>query len=366
MYYVIFLVGLVGGLAAALLVRRLRSRLGGAASSRLAGRHVFITGGSKGIGLELAKLVLARGAHVTLVARHRDDLERAKLALIKRCPSPATQHVQAYSVDVGDSSSAGVTLERIIAEAEHRSGPISTLACCAGTAIAKTFEATSSAEFRQMMDVNYFGTVATVKAALGSLKRNGADGGGGGQVLLFSSLAGLFGLYGYAAYAASKFALVGFAEVLQMELRPHRISVTVAFPPDTDTPGYEREQVGKPEITKRISEEGGLVAPAVVAERALADTLAGEFVSSVGLNGFVLTSLCAGMMPTRSWALRVAQVATMSLLRVVGLHFLSTCERTVLKMEKEGSEEKKKEEKEEKAEENEAEEEKEKEPKKAK
>ncbi len=364
MYYVIFLVGLVGGLAAALLVRRLRSRLGGAASSRLAGRHVFITGGSKGIGLELAKLVLARGAHVTLVARHPDDLERAKLALIKRAPSPATQHVQAYSVDVGDSSSAGVTLERIIVEAEHRSGPISTLACCAGTAIAKTFEATSGAEFRQMMDVNYFGTVATVKAALGSLKRHGADGGGGGQVLLFSSLAGLFGLYGYAAYAASKFALVGFAEVLQMELRPHRISVTVAFPPDTDTPGYEREQVGKPEITKRISEEGGLVAPAVVAEKALADTLAGEFVSSVGLNGFVLTSLCAGMMPTRSWALRVAQVATMSLLRVVGLHFLSTCERTVLKMEKEGSEEKKKEE--EKAEEKEAEEEKEKELKKAK
>ena len=125
-----------------------------------------------------------------------------------------------------------------------------------------------------------------------------------------------------------------------MELRPHRISVTVAFPPDTDTPGYEQEQVGKPEITKRISEEGGLVAPAVVAERALADTLAGEFVSSVGLNGFVLTSLCAGMMPTRSWALRVAQVATMSLLRVVGLHFLSTCERTVLKMEKEEKREK--------------------------
>lgn len=158
---------------------------------------------------------------MTLVARNREDLERAKLDLIKRSSTSGIQgqHVLAYSVDVaggsggegGSSSSESVILglERIIAEAEHRSGPISLLACCAGTAVAATFEDTTPGTFHRLMAVNYFGTVNTVKAALGSLKRS-KDGA---QVLIFSSLAGLFGLYGYSAYAASKFALVGFAEV---------------------------------------------------------------------------------------------------------------------------------------------------------
>lgn len=119
-----------------------------------------------------------------------------------------------------------------------------------------------------------------------------------------------------------------------MELRPHKISVTVSFPPDTDTPGFEAEQVGKPAITAAISEEGGLEAPSAVAEAALADALSGEFISSVGLNGAVLTSLCSGMMPTKSWLRRAGQVVSMSILRIVGLHFLYTCGRTVEKMEK--------------------------------
>lgn len=165
---------------------------------------------------------------MTLIARNREDLERAKLDLIKRSSSTGTQnqHVLAYSVDVaggsggegGSSSSESVilSLERIIAEAEHRSGPISLLACCAGTAVAATFEDTSPATFHRLMAVNYFGTVNTVKAAMSSLKKSAKSSksnSDGAQVLIFSSLAGLFGLYGYAAYAASKFALVGFAEV---------------------------------------------------------------------------------------------------------------------------------------------------------
>ena len=61
---------------------------------------------------------------------------------------------------------------------------------------------------------------------------------GGGYIVNVASLAGLIGVFGYADYAASKFAVVGFSEVLRSELAPHGITVSVLCPPDTDTPGF--------------------------------------------------------------------------------------------------------------------------------
>lgn len=292
---------------------------------KLKDRHIFVTGGSKGIGYELAKIAVQHGAHVTIVARNIQDLDKAKLNLIKLSNS-LKQNVLAYSVDVSEHV---FNIEKIVAESVQNSGPIDLLACCAGTAIAKTFEDTSERDFHQMMNINYFGSVNIVKSCLPSLKKS-KDG----KILLFSSLGGVFGLYGYSAYAASKFAIVGFAEVLSMELNPHNISVTVSFPPDTDTPGFKLEQIDKPQITQLISEEGGLFDAKTVAEKALYDTLKGEFISTVGMNGHVLVNLCSGMMPTKSWLLRLFQIFTMGLFRIIGLHFLYSCSKTINKVHK--------------------------------
>lgn len=303
----------------------------------LRGKHVLITGGSKGIGFELAKLAVQSGASVTIVARNGNDLESAKLNLIMAASESKVdeQKILAYSVDVGEKVEV---FESIVSTAEGESGPIYLLACCAGSAISKRFEDTSVADFERMMRVNYFGSVNTVKACLSSLKANP----GGGRILFFSSLAGIFGLYGYAAYSASKFAVVGLAEVLAMELLPHNITVTVSFPPDTDTPGFKLEQVGKPQITKIISEEGGLFPPNEIAKRALLDSLQGEFISTNGMNGHVLTTLCSGMMPTKSWSLAAFQVLFAGLLRVIGLHFLNTCSKSIKKYIQEEKKETKK------------------------
>ena len=84
-------------------------------------------------------------------------------------------------------------------------------------------------------------------------------------VVFVSSQAGLIGVYGYTAYAASKFAVRGFAETLDMEVKNYDVSVTVSFPPDTDTPGYHEEAKGKPEETKLISAAAGLFQPEEVA-----------------------------------------------------------------------------------------------------
>lgn len=63
-------------------------------------------------------------------------------------------------------------------------------------------------------------------------------------------------IHGYTAYAASKWALRGLAEALQMECKPFNIYISVSYPPDTDTPGYKEEMTTKPDLTKTISESG--------------------------------------------------------------------------------------------------------------
>lgn len=88
-----------------------------------------------------------------------------------------------------------------------------------------------------------------------------------------ASQAALAGIYGFSIYSATKFALRGLAETVSMELKPYNVSVTLALPPDTDTPGFERENVGKPIETMLISESGGLYRPDVVAKKILDDAL---------------------------------------------------------------------------------------------
>lgn len=81
------------------------------------------------------------------------------------------------------------------------------------------------------------------------------------------------GIFGYSAYCSTKFALRGLAESIAMELRPYNISVTLALPPDTDTPGFAVEELSKPLETRLISQTSGLVRPEVVADKLFRDAL---------------------------------------------------------------------------------------------
>lgn len=82
-------------------------------------------------------------------------------------------------------------------------------------------------------------------------------------LLLCSSAAAQAGVYGYAAYSPTKYALRGFAETLHAELIRSRpgVNLQIAFPADTNTPGYEEESKMMPAITKILNESAGLSDP---------------------------------------------------------------------------------------------------------
>ncbi len=69
---------------------------------------------------------------------------------------------------------------------------------------------------------------------------------------MISSGAGLIGIYGYSAYCASKFALHGFAQALRSEAHAHGVGVSVCFPPDTETPQFQREFASRPAEAAKI------------------------------------------------------------------------------------------------------------------
>jgi 3-dehydrosphinganine reductase len=87
-----------------------------------------------------------------------------------------------------------------------------------------------------------------------------------GHIANVSSMMGYFGIMGYAAYAPTKFAIVGLTEVLRNELKPYNIHLSVLFPPDTDTPGFEVENRTKPEECALISGNVKLQSAQEVAE----------------------------------------------------------------------------------------------------
>jgi short-subunit dehydrogenase len=182
-------------------------------------RVVIVTGGSDGIGAEVARQLAARqGAELALVlaARNRAMLE----AVAGQCTAlgaqtlvvPTDVSVQAKCIELVDAAVA-------------RFGRIDALINNAGKSAHALFEdVTDLGWYEDLMRINLWGSVWCTHAALPHLKASK------GNIVAVSSLAGLMGVPGRTAYGASKFAMTGFFEALRAELKGAGVSVTTAYP----------------------------------------------------------------------------------------------------------------------------------------
>lgn len=144
-------------------------------------------------------------------------------------------------------------------------------------------------------------------------------------------MCGQVGVYGFTAYSATKFALRGFAESLRMELRPWGVGVTLVVPPDTQTPLLERENEAKPAECRAISEGAGLYSAAAVGSKTLDGMLRGDVVVGFGLDGWMLSHLTAGFLPSSSLAEALCGLCVWPLLRLVALAHLVHYDRLCAK-----------------------------------
>jgi short-subunit dehydrogenase len=199
--------------------------------------RVVITGGSSGIGLELAVRLLARGDRVALVARGEDGLERARAEL---GAAPLT-----VAADVGDAAAT----TRALAEAADGLGGIDAVVAGAGAAVYGPFSDAEPAAFERTVRTTLLGTMHTAHAALPHLERTA------GTLVVVGSVAGRVPTPWLAAYAAAKHGVRGFVRSLHAELRAQSSPVRVALvaPGPVDTPFWHRARTADRRRPPRIA-----------------------------------------------------------------------------------------------------------------
>jgi len=175
---------------------------------------VVVTGGSKGIGLAIARALLERGGQVAISGRSEADLNTAAQAL-------GAGRVLAVRADVREPADA----ERLVGETARRFGGLDVLVNNAGVGRFASVADMRVDDWRQIIDTNLSGVFYCTRAALPELRRRG-----GGYIVNISSLAGKNAFAGGAAYCASKAGLNQFSEALMQEVRHDNIRVSYVMP----------------------------------------------------------------------------------------------------------------------------------------
>lgn len=211
-----------------------------------AGKNVLITGGSSGIGLAVAKKLISKGANVTIFSRNPTTASEA-INSLNSIIKNGNLNVRCDSV-LGDVTDY-IALKNVVKTMSDRGHSVDVLIASAGIAHPSEIYNLDIGIAKNMIDIDLLGSIYTTKAVIPEMiKKNTL-----GHIVLISSMAGIIGVYGYSVYGAAKFGVRGFAEGLRQELKPHKINVTVVYPPDTDTPQFAYENQFKPEATKAIA-----------------------------------------------------------------------------------------------------------------
>jgi NAD(P)-dependent dehydrogenase (short-subunit alcohol dehydrogenase family) len=222
------LVGAVGlGLAARAVARRLRR-------IDLRGKTVLITGGSRGLGLALARRLTAKGCRLAICARDEDELARVESELRERGADVFTA-----SCDVTRPDQVEGFVQRVI----ERYGAIDALITSAATIRVGPLENMTERDFTDAMEDIFWGTFYPTMAVLPAMRKR-RDG----RIVHISSIGGKVAVPHLAPYSAAKFAVTGFSEGLRAELARENITVTTIAPGLMRTGGHLNAQFkGQPE-----------------------------------------------------------------------------------------------------------------------
>jgi len=190
--------------------------------AQLNDKVAFITGGSKGIGLGTAHILMAQGMNVFFTARGQESISHAERELNSK---NYTGKVYGLSCDVTNYEA----MQQASAKCLDIFGGIDALIANAGVGHFAPIEEMTIEQWQNTMDINLTGVFNTVKCGLMALKESK------GYIITISSLAGTNFFPAGAAYNASKFGLTGFTQAVMLDLRKYGIKVSTIMPGSVST-----------------------------------------------------------------------------------------------------------------------------------
>ena len=185
-------------------------------SISLLDRVVLITGGSRGLGLELARAFAQQGARLALLARNGDELERARRELVKD-----GAEVLLLECDARDPGAVRSSVEEVI----DGLGGIDVLVNNAGVIQVGPWEHLDEQDFEDSLAIHMWAPLAFTRAVVPHMKNRG-----GGRIVNIASIGGSVAVPHLLAYCTGKFALVGLSDGLRAELAEDGIRVTTVVP----------------------------------------------------------------------------------------------------------------------------------------
>ncbi len=183
--------------------------------NKLENKVAYITGGSKGIGYGIAKILLEEGMRVAITSRSLSEAKKAAESL-----SGDASRVLALESDVSSLASETNAIKKVV---DHF-GQLDVLVANAGVGHFASIETLTEQDWKNTIDTNLTGVFHSVKASLDSLKKSE------GYIITIASLAGTNFFANGSAYNASKFGLVGFTQSIMLDLRQYGIKVTTIMP----------------------------------------------------------------------------------------------------------------------------------------
>ncbi len=190
----------------------------------LQGKVVLLTGGSRGLGLVMARQLVDAGAKVAICARDEAELERARLELEQRKGESQNQiqsEIVAFPCDVTRQDQ----VERVVRQVKEHFGAIDILINDAGADIVGPMEEQTLENYDEMIKLHFWAPLYTTYAVLPEMQARQQ-----GRIVNIASIGGKTPFSHMLAYCASKFALVGLSEGMRMELAKDNIAVTTVCP----------------------------------------------------------------------------------------------------------------------------------------
>lgn len=180
-------------------------------------KTALITGGTRGIGLGIAKVLLQAGIKVAITGRNSSQVNEVVAELSK---DYGIQNVMGGVNDVRDAQG----LEKLVENIVEKWGGLHILVANAGVGHFASIDSMTHQQWNETIDTNLTGVFNSVKACLPFLKSSK------GYIFTIASLAGTNFFAKGSAYNASKFGLVGFSQAIMLDLRPYQVKVTTIMP----------------------------------------------------------------------------------------------------------------------------------------